>query len=258
MVADLNEPVISAEGLTKTFKVTTKAYSGLKEYMIQKVKGEINYKKLNAVDHVSFEVYRGDVFGIVGLNGAGKSTLLQVVAGNLNPTSGTLNSRANRIRILRFGEGFDMELTGRENIYLNGAICGYSKKYINEHYDEIVEFAELDGFMDEKVRKYSSGMRARLGFSIATAGEESSADVLILDEALAVGDIAFHKKSMARMKRMLHGGATVIMVSHSPGAIKEHCNRVMWMDNGKKIMEDTPGKVVQAYEMYARELTKRL
>lgn len=240
------ETVIRVQDVCMDYRVTTGGYSGLKDYIIQKIKKQVNYRTLHALDHVSFEVTRGEIVGIVGTNGAGKSTLLRVISGTLNPTAGSVTADRSSMQILAYGTGFDGELTGRENVYLNGAICGYSKKFIDEHYDEIVSFAELDGFMEEKVRNYSSGMRARLGFAIGTAG--GAAEILLLDEALAVGDMFFRKKSMERVNEMMHGGSTVLIVSHGMGTVKEHCSRAIWMEHGKLLMDGKPKEVCAAYE----------
>ena len=242
---NITENVIEVKDVSMIYKVMTGGYSGLKDYLIQTIKKEINYRMLHALDHVSFEVKKGEVVGVIGPNGAGKSTLLKIISGAVKPTEGEVKADRNKLQILTYGTGFDNELTGRENVFLNGAICGYSKEFLERNYQQIVNFAELSGFMDEKVKNYSSGMRARLGFAIAQAG--GAAEIMILDEALAVGDEAFHRKSMARLKEMLHGGSTVLMVSHSLGNIKDNCSRAIWLDHGRVVMDGEAKMVCNEY-----------
>ncbi|MBP3261779.1 MAG: ABC transporter ATP-binding protein [Pseudobutyrivibrio sp.] len=233
------------------FKVATQSTSGIKDYLIQLLKRNISYREFNALDNVSFDVHKGEVVGIIGTNGSGKSTILKIVSGALRPTSGSVDVDRKKVQLLTLGTGFDMELTGRENVYLNGAIIGYSKKFLDEHYDEIVEFAELQDFMDEKVKNYSSGMVSRLGFAIATAGD--AAEILILDEVLSVGDEFFRKKSLKRVKEMIHGGSTVLLVSHGMGTIKDNCSKVVWIEKGKLRMVGTPDVVCKAYQHMQEE-----
>lgn len=239
------QEIISVQDVCMGFKISTQNVSGIKEYIIRKLKGEINYRQFKALNHISFNVYKGEVVGIIGTNGSGKSTLLKIVSGALRPTSGRVKADRKKIQLLTLGTGFDGELTARENIYLNGAIIGYSKEFIDANYDSIVEFAELEGFMEEKVKNFSSGMVSRLGFSIATAGD--AAEILILDEVLSVGDEFFRKKSLARIKEMIHGGSTVLMVSHSMGTILEHCSKVVWIEKGELKMVGEPKVVCGEY-----------
>ncbi|QFJ56168.1 ABC transporter ATP-binding protein [Pseudobutyrivibrio xylanivorans] len=228
------------------FKVATQSTSGIKDYFIQLLKRNISYREFCALDDVSFDVSKGEVVGIIGTNGSGKSTILKIVSGALRPTSGKVEVDRKKVQLLTLGTGFDMELTGRENVYLNGAIIGYSKAFLDEHYDEIVKFAELEDFMDEKVKNYSSGMVSRLGFAIATAGD--AAEILILDEVLSVGDEFFRKKSLKRVKEMIHGGSTVLMVSHGMGTIRDNCSKVVWIEKGKLRMVGKPEVVCKAYQ----------
>ncbi|MBE5899673.1 MAG: ABC transporter ATP-binding protein [Lachnospiraceae bacterium] len=223
--------------------------SGLKEYIIQWIKHQVEYSKLYALRDVSFNVYRGEVVGIIGSNGSGKSTLLKIVSGALKPTWGNVDVNRRKIQILTLGTGFDYELTARENVYLNGAIIGYSREFLDSHYDEIVKFAELEDFMDQKVKTFSSGMVSRLGFAIATAGD--AAEILILDEVLSVGDESFRKKSLARIKEMIHGGSTVLMVSHGMQTIIDNCTKCVWIEKGILKMIDEPKIVCEAYRNYA-------
>lgn len=239
------EPIISVRDVTMRFRISNSSASGMKDFLIQKLKHQINYRELYALDHVSFDVYKGEVVGIIGTNGSGKSTMLRIVSGALNPSEGKVVVDRRKVQLLTLGTGFDMELTARENIYLNGAIIGYSKKFIDEHFDEIIDFAELQDFVDEKVKNFSSGMVSRLGFAIATAGD--AAEILILDEVLSVGDEFFRKKSLARVKEMIHGGSTVLMVSHGMGTIQENCSKVVWIEKGKLQMVGDAKTVCAAY-----------
>lgn len=242
------KPVIEVKNVTMKFRIATFNSSGIKEYLIQKLKGNMNYRELVALDNVSFNVYKGEVVGIIGTNGSGKSTLLRIVSGALRPTSGEVRTDRRRLQLLTLGTGFDQELTARENVYLNGAIIGYTKEFIDENYDKIVKFAELEDFMEEKVKNFSSGMVSRLGFAIATVGDAS--DILILDEVLSVGDEFFRKKSLARIKEMIHSGSTVLMVSHSLGSILENCTKVVWIEKGRLKMVGEPKEVCEAYKRY--------
>jgi len=238
-------PVIKVDNVTMKFKVATGSTSGLKDYLIQKLKKQISTRDLLALDAVSFEVFKGEVVGIIGTNGSGKSTLLKIISGAMKPTGGQVIVDKSKIQLLTLGTGFDMELSARENVYLNGAIIGYSKEFLDKHYDEIVAFAELEGFMDTKVKNFSSGMVSRLGFAIATAGD--AAEILILDEVLSVGDEFFRKKSLKRIKEMIHGGSTVIMVSHGMGTIMENCTKVVWIEKGVLQMAGDPRTVCMTY-----------
>lgn len=239
------EPVIKVCDVTMEFHLSSVNPSGLKEYMIQLIKREVKYKRLFALYHVSFNVYKGEIVGIIGTNGSGKSTLLKIVSGALRPTSGHVEVDRRKIQLLTLGTGFDMELTARENVFLNGSIIGYSREFLESHYDEIVAFAELEDFMDQKVKNFSSGMVSRLGFSIATAGD--AAEILILDEVLSVGDEFFRKKSLKRVKEMIHGGSTVLMVSHGMDTIIDNCTKCVWIEKGELRMIGEPWDVCAEY-----------
>ena len=238
-------PVIEVQDVCMDFRISTQNVSGIKELLIQAVKGKVSYRNLAALSHVTFNVYKGEVVGIIGTNGSGKSTLMKLVSGAMNPTSGRIVVDQRKVQLLTLGTGFDMELTAHENVYLNGAIIGYSKKFIDEHYDSIVKFAELEGFMEEKVKNFSSGMVSRLGFAIATA--EDAPEILLLDEVLSVGDEFFRKKSLKRIKEMIHGGSTVLMVSHGMGTILENCTKVVWIEKGVPQRIGSPKEVCAAY-----------
>lgn len=246
------EPVIQVCDVTMEFHLSSVNPSGLKEYMIQLIKREVKYKRLFALYHVSFNVYKGEIVGIIGTNGSGKSTLLKIVSGALKPTSGHVEVDRRKIQLLTLGTGFDMELTARENVFLNGSIIGYSREFLESHYDEIVEFAELEDFMDEKVKNFSSGMVSRLGFAIATAGD--TAEILILDEVLSVGDEFFRKKSLKRVKEMIHGGSTVLMVSHGMGTIIDNCTKCVWIEKGELRMIGEPRKVCESYRKLNKDV----
>ncbi len=245
-VTESELPVISVKNVTMKFKVSTSNASGIKEYLIQRLKHQVSYREFLALDNISFDVMRGEIVGIIGTNGSGKSTLLRIVSGALKPTSGEVLVDRKKIQLLTLGTGFDMELSAKENVYLNGAIIGYPKSFIDEHYDDIVEFAELDGFMDEKVKNFSSGMVSRLGFAIATVGD--AAEILILDEVLSVGDEFFRKKSLKRVKEMIHGGSTVLMVSHGMQTILDNCTKAVWIEKGEMKMVGEPKEVCEAYQ----------
>lgn len=240
-----SDVVINVSNVTMKFRVSNSNASGLKEYFIQLLTRKINFREFCALDNISFKINKGDVVGIIGSNGSGKSTLLRIISGALIPTMGKVKVDRRKLQILTLGTGFDMELTARENIYLNGAIIGLTKEFIDEHFDSIIEYAELEGFVDEKVKNFSSGMVSRLGFAIATAGEVS--EILILDEVLSVGDERFRKKSLAKVKEMIHSGSTVLMVSHSMQSIMENCNKVVWIEKGKLMMVGEAKEVCEAY-----------
>ena len=197
-----------------------------------------------ALDNVSFHVGRGEVVGLIGSNGAGKSTLLKIISGVMKPTSGEVIVNGVVSPMIELGAGFDLELTARENIYLNGAVMGYTKEFIDSKFDEIVEFSELKDFLEVPVKNFSSGMMARLAFSIATIVDP---EILIVDEILAVGDYSFQTKSGAKMQEMIKGGTTVLFVSHSLDNVKQICNRVVWLEHGKVIDIGEPEEVCEKY-----------
>lgn len=225
--------MIKVDNVSMRFNLGIEKNFSLKLFFINLFKPKKNKpKKENfwALKDVSFEVKKGEVIGFIGSNGAGKSTMLKVIAGVMKPTKGKVEVHGNICPMIELGAGFDMDLTARENIYLNGAVLGYSKKFIEEKFDEIVDFSELREFLDVPVKNFSSGMTARLAFSIATIVDP---EILIVDEILSVGDIAFQQKSEAKMKSMISGGTTVLFVSHSLAQIEKICDRVVWLDHGQ-------------------------
>lgn len=236
--------MIEVSDVTMRFRMNTDRIMSLKEFVTTALRGKLHYEEFTALNHVSFEVRKGETLGLIGRNGAGKSTLLKVISGILKPTEGSVICHGNVVPMLELGSGFDMDLTGRENIFLNGAILGYSEEFLKEKYDEIAEFSELGKFLEIPIRNYSSGMLARLAFSIATV---VNPEILIVDEILAVGDAAFQEKSRRRMMEMMSGGTTVLFVSHSLEQIRQMCSRVVWLDHGTVKMIGPTNEVCDAY-----------
>ncbi|MGI5894066.1 MAG: ABC transporter ATP-binding protein [Candidatus Merdivicinus sp.] len=238
--------VIMVRNVTMRFRRAKNEATSLKELLLRRLRREHQVEMFTALNHISFQIQRGEVIGVIGTNGSGKSTLLKIISGALIPTEGTVLVDRKKVQLLTLGTGFDPELTGRENVYLNGALIGYQKEWIDRHFDEIVRFAELEGFMEEKVRNYSSGMVSRLGFAIATAGD--APEILILDEVLSVGDLFFRKKSEARIREMIHSGSTVLIVSHSTPVIRQNCSRVIWIEKGQLRGIGDPQEICSRYE----------
>ncbi len=242
--------MIKVESVSVKYLMTYDRIKSVKEYLVQLVKGKIKYEEFWALKNVSFEVKKGEVLGIIGHNGAGKSTLLKVISGILKPTEGSVSVNGVVAPMLELGSGFDFDLTGRENVFLNGAILGYSEHFLKEKYAEIVEFSELGNFIDVPLRNYSSGMVARLAFSVATVVRP---DVLIVDEVLSVGDAAFQEKSRKRMMELMGGGTTVLFVSHSMEQIREMCGRALWLEHGMMKMLDETKTVCDVYSRSGSE-----
>ena len=240
----MTEKMIEVKNVTMKFRMSDEPINSLKEIFTTAITGKLRFNEFLALDNVSFDLEKGKTLGLIGKNGAGKSTTLKLISGILKPTSGVINTYGNVVPMLELGAGFDLELTGKENIYLNGAILGYSKEYLESKYDEIVEFAEIQEFIDMPIRNYSSGMMARLAFSIASVVQP---EILIVDEILAVGDVAFQEKSFNRMKELMSGGATVLFVSHDLDKIEEMCDEVIWLDHGKILMQGEAKEVCQAF-----------
>ena len=225
--------VIKVNDVSMMFNLSSEKIDSIKEYFIKAVRRELHFQEFWALRDISFTLEKGDSLGIVGLNGSGKSTLLKIVSGILKPTKGTVETCGSIAPLIELGAGFDANLSARENIYLNGAILGYSRAYMSERFDEIIEFAELQDFVDTAVKNYSSGMVARLGFAIATMNVP---DILIIDEILAVGDYKFQEKSFARMQEMIASGATVVFVSHTIEQVQKICKKALWLEHGPKRM----------------------
>lgn len=239
------EKIIEVKNVSMGYRVDSNRVNTLKEWAVTKLKRKLHYEMFWALTDVSFDVEKGDVVGIIGRNGAGKSTILKIISGLFKPTEGTITTRGRVVPMLELGSGFDPELTGRENIFLNGAILGYSEQFLNEQYDSILEFSELQEFIDRPIKTYSSGMMMRLAFSVATIVRP---EILIVDEILAVGDEAFQRKSHAKMMELMHGGATVLYVSHNLNQIRDLCNKVVWLDHGKVVMQGDTNEVCDAYQ----------
>lgn len=236
---------VEVNDLTIRFNLANQKVDNLKEYFIKLLKKELMFQEFLALQDVSFQIKKGEAWGFVGVNGSGKSTLLKVISGILKPYKGKITVNGTVVPLIELGAGFDGNLTARENIFLNGCVLGHSEKYMKEHFDEIVEFAELEQFLDSPIKNYSSGMKARLGFAIATMVKP---DILIVDEILSVGDYKFRKKCEERMNQMLSGGTTLLYVSHSLEEVKRLCDHVLWLEKGKVIMQGAAYEVCDAYE----------
>ena len=241
----MDNTVVRVSDVSMKFHLAENPTSSVKEFATRKVKGDIKYRDFWALRNVSFDLQKGEVLGIIGTNGSGKSTLLKIISGIMKPTEGYVETVGNIAPMLELGSGFELEMTGRENIYLNGAILGYSEELINEHYEEIVGFSELEQFINAPIRTYSSGMMARLAFSVATVIRP---DILIVDEILSVGDDSFQAKSGAKMMEIMNGGSTVIFVSHIMDDIRRICKNVLWLNNGEVRMLGPADEVCDAYE----------
>lgn len=231
-----NKPIVEVQQVSMKFNLASEKFDSFKEYFIKTLKKQISYNEFWALNDISFSLEKGDSLGLIGLNGSGKSTMLKIIAGVLKPTKGNVIVRGNVAPLIELGAGFDYDLTAGENIYLNGAILGYSKEQMNEYYDDIVEFSELKDFMNIPVKNFSSGMISRLAFAIATIGQP---DILIVDEVLSVGDFHFQTKREARIRKMKEAGTTILFVSHSIDQVQSLCSKVVWLEKGRlKMMGD--------------------
>ncbi len=237
-------PAIVIDHVTMKFNMSKERIDNMKEYLIKLLKHQLFYEEFTALEDVSATIETGEVFGIVGLNGSGKSTLLKLVSGILKPTAGSVTANGTISPLIELGAGFDFEMTARENLFMNGSVLGYSREFMRKRFDEIIEFAELREFVDVPLKNFSSGMVARLGFSIATLVKP---EILIVDEILAVGDFLFQQKCEKRIQEMMAGGTTVLIVSHSIEQIERLCSRVMWLEKGKVRMVGEVHEVCGAY-----------
>ena len=239
-----NEYIIDGTDATVRFNMSTERLDNLKEYFIKLMNGQLMFQEFLALKQVDLKVKKGEAWGIIGTNGSGKSTLLKLICGILKPYKGNVAIRGTIAPLIELGAGFDSELTARENIFLNGAVLGHSERFMKEKFDEVVDFAELRDFLDMPIKNYSSGMAARLGFSIATVVQP---DILIVDEVLSVGDYAFQQKCEARMHGMLENGTTLLYVSHSIESVRSLCNKALWLDKGNVRMNGDVMEVSQRY-----------
>jgi len=238
------DTMVDVRDVSMEFNITSEKVDSIKEYITRLLSGDLHFKSFYALTGVSFTIRRGEIFGIVGLNGSGKSTLLKVISGIMKPTVGSVRLYGTLSPLIELGAGFDSNLTGRENIFLNGSVLGYPRKFMRSIFDEIVEFSELEEFLDVPLKNYSSGMQARLGFAIATVVKPQ---ILIVDEVLAVGDFKFQEKCEKRITELIEGDTTVILVSHSIDQIIKLCNRVVWLDHGHMKMIGPTLEVTDAY-----------
>lgn len=239
-----NQEVIRVDHVSMRFSLASERVDNFKEYVIKTIKRQLSYGEFWALKDVSFSINRGDALGLIGLNGSGKSTMLKVIAGVLKPTKGSVSVNGTVAPLIELGAGFDMNLTAEENVFLNGALLGYSRQMMEQYYDDIVEFSELHDFMNVPVKNFSSGMVSRLGFSIATIG---TPDILIVDEVLSVGDFRFQEKCQNRIKRMLDADTTLLFVSHSIQQVEELCNKVVWLDKGVVKMFGESKNIAEIY-----------
>lgn len=241
-----NNAIITVEHVSMKFNLSSEKFDNIKEYFIKTIKKQISYDEFWALKDISFEVEKGDSVALIGLNGSGKSTMLKTIAGVLKPTEGKVTVRGTTAPLIELGAGFDMDLTARENVFLNGAILGYDRKQMEDFYEDIVEFAELRSFMDVPVKNFSSGMVSRLAFSIATIG---CPDILIVDEVLSVGDHIFQQKCQNRIQKMRDNGTTILFVSHNVSQVLEVCNKVVWLEKGHLKMKGNAEEICKIYEM---------
>lgn len=241
----MDKVALKVDDVSMKFNLSKEKVDNFKDYVIKMIKREIRYNEFWALQNISFTINQGDRVGILGLNGAGKSTLLKVIAGVFKPTSGSVTRHGKIAPLLELGAGFEPQYTGAENIYLYGAVLGYTKEFIDQKFDEIVKFSELEKFINVPVKNYSSGMRSRLGFAIATAVEP---EILILDEVLSVGDAKFKKKSEKKVMNMFDSGVTVLFVSHSLAQVKRLCNKAMILDKGKLLAYGDIEEIAAQYE----------
>ena len=247
---DEKRVMIDVDHVSIRFNLSNQKVDNLKEYFIKLLKKQLMFQEFFAVKDVSFKVHAGEAWGLIGTNGSGKSTMLKAISGILAPYKGSITVNGSVAPLIELGAGFDQELTARENIFLNGCVLGHTEKFMKEHFDEIVDFAEIHQFLDSPLKNYSSGMRARLGFSVATMVKP---DILIVDEILAVGDYKFRQKCEKRMKELLSGGTTLLYVSHSIDEVKRLCDHALWIDKGVERMQ---GNAIEVCDAYMQEMQK--
>ena len=239
-----HDTLVEVNDVSMSFRMPTQRIDNVKEFFIKLLKRQLKYRKFEVLKHISFHVNRGESVGILGRNGAGKSTLLKLISGIIDPTEGSIRVRGNIVPLLKLGAGFDSNATGRENVFLNGAMLGFSKKEMQAKYDNIVRFAELGDFMEMPLKNYSAGMIARLGFSIAV---DVRPDLLIVDEVLGVGDAAFREKCAQKIAELQASGTTLLLVSHSASQVQQLCKSALWIKNGEIVMYDDADTVSKAY-----------
>ncbi len=240
----MGDSIIEVNDVSMMFRLYREHVDSMKEFVIKKIKNQIAYEEFWALNHINFQVKRGEAIGLVGKNGSGKSTLLKIIAGVLKPTAGSVKIAGTVAPMIELGAGFDMELTAKENVFLNGAILGYPKEMLEENMEKIIEFSELGRFMDVPIKNFSSGMFARLGFAVATI---YTPDILIVDEILSVGDWQFQEKCQNRIQDMLDHGTTLLFVSHSIDQVKEVCDRAILLNQGQMLMDDSVDNVWERY-----------
>ena len=237
--------MVDVDHVTIRFNLASQKIDNLKEYFIKFLKRELMFQEFFAVKDISFQVREGEAWGLIGSNGSGKSTMLKAISGIIKPYRGSVTVNGSVAPLIELGAGFDAECTARENIYLNGCVLGHTRKFMQEHFDEIVEFAELEKFLDSPVKNFSSGMKARLGFSIATSVR---ADILIVDEVLAVGDFRFQQKCHRRLEQMMAEGTTLLFVSHSTQQVRQLCKKAVWLKKGRVVDYGEVNQVCDRYE----------
>ncbi len=247
----MGKNIIDVDNVYIRFNLANEKVNNLKEYAIKLATHQLMFQEFMALKDVSLHVKKGESWGLIGVNGCGKSTLLKTITGILRPYKGKVTVRGNIAPMIELGAGFDMDLTARENIYMNGTVLGHSKECMRKHFDEIVEFAEIEKFLDSPIKNYSSGMKARLGFAVATMVDP---DILIVDEVLSVGDVNFRKKCSRRMSEMLSGGTTLMYVSHNMDSVLELCDHAIWLDHGEVIMSGEAAPVCAAYDERQEQL----
>lgn len=240
----MSSNIIEIQNLSIRFNLANEKVDNLKEYVVKLVKRQLMFQEFLAIQDLSLNIKKGEAWALVGVNGSGKSTLLKAISGIMKPYKGNIRVNGTIAPMIELGAGFDSNLTARENIYLNGLILGHSRKFMEEHFDEIVKFAEIEKFLDSPIKNFSSGMKARLGFAVATM---VNPDVLICDEVLSVGDAKFKKKCKIRMKEMLDSGTTLLFVSHNITQVKELCDHAAWIEKGKLKMAGEVNEVCDAY-----------